>query len=149
MFFVVSLLWLVGGLLAVSGFIVEKKPNAKEIIDKIVPVQGGIGIAILVVAVINIIRSLSMIQVPLLWITLMIPVLIMTVLGILLGYGLIVKYVLSKNEAAKEKADKIQATLVRFQTPVGWMSVGYSLLMVLGYIAFQAHGRALMGALMR
>lgn len=149
MFLVVSLLWLVGGLLAVSGFIVEKKPNAKEIIDKIVPIQGGIGIAILIVAIINIIRSLGMIRIPLFWVTIMIPFLIMTALGVLLGYGLIVKYVLSKNEAAKEKADKIQATLLRFQTPVGWMSVGYSLLMVLGYVAFQIHGRALLGALMR
>ena len=38
---------LAGGILAASGLIVAKKPNAKELIDKLVPYQAIIGVAML------------------------------------------------------------------------------------------------------
>lgn len=44
---------LAGGLLAASGLIVAKKPNAKELIDKLVPYQAIIGVALLALGVIN------------------------------------------------------------------------------------------------
>ena len=36
----IGLLLIVGGILAVSGLIISKKPEAKALIDKIVPFQG-------------------------------------------------------------------------------------------------------------
>ena len=38
-----GLIPIAGGVLASSGFIISKKPNAKELIDKLVPYQGWIG----------------------------------------------------------------------------------------------------------
>src|SRR5262249_38987202 len=42
-----------------SGLIVAKKPNAKELIDKLVPYQAFIGIALLAFGIYNLILSLS------------------------------------------------------------------------------------------
>ena len=142
--FLISLLWLAGGLFAVSGFIIEKKPNAKEIFDKMIPAQGVIGCILIVIGLIGFIRIFSTINFIFLWITLLFPVLLIIVLGIILGYGLINKYVLSRNESVKEKGDRLQNFLVRFQTPVGWMSVGFSILMLLVFLTVQIHGQNMM-----
>src|SRR5574342_1182562 len=42
-----GLISIVGGILAASGFIISKKPNAKELIDKLVPYQGWVGVVML------------------------------------------------------------------------------------------------------
>src|SRR4051812_35557819 len=49
-------LLIVGGLLALSAFIVAKKPDAKAMIDKLVPFQALIGVGLLAVAFINMLR---------------------------------------------------------------------------------------------
>ena len=43
-----GLITIAGGTLAASGFIIGKKPNAKELIDKLVPYTGWIGILMFV-----------------------------------------------------------------------------------------------------
>lgn len=47
----VALLFL-GAVLALSTFIVAKKPNAKELIDKLVPFQAAIGVALLLLSIV-------------------------------------------------------------------------------------------------
>jgi len=47
-----------GGILAASGFIVAQKPNAKELIDKLVPFQVTIGVAMLVLGLVNLLLQL-------------------------------------------------------------------------------------------
>ena len=54
-----ALLLILGGILAVSSLIVAKKPDAKELIDKLVPYQAIIGIALLALGLVNLIRSLG------------------------------------------------------------------------------------------
>ena len=44
-------LMILGGALGAAGFIVSKKPNAKELIDKLTPFGGFIGIGLLVMEV--------------------------------------------------------------------------------------------------
>lgn len=46
-------LLILGGILALSSFIVSKKPDAKRMIDKLVPFQAFIGVALLVVGIIS------------------------------------------------------------------------------------------------
>ena len=43
-----GLITIAGGTLASSGFIISKKPNAKELIDKLVPYTGWIGMVMFV-----------------------------------------------------------------------------------------------------
>ncbi len=45
------------------------------------------------------------------------------VAGNLLGFGLITKYALSKNEAAMEKGQAIRAKLSKFQGPLGIVAI--------------------------
>src|SRR5262245_31018693 len=51
-----TLLLIVAGILALAGFIVAKKPDAKAMIDKLVPFQALIGVGLLAVALINWLR---------------------------------------------------------------------------------------------
>ena len=41
------------------------------------------------------------------------------VVGFVLGYGLISKYFLEKNEAAKEKGQQLRLKLIKYQAPGG------------------------------
>ena len=54
-----ALLLIVGGILALSGIIVAKQPNAKDVIDKLVPYQAIIGVAMLVLGVLNLLRTIG------------------------------------------------------------------------------------------
>src|SRR5258706_14920780 len=54
-----ALLLILAGILAISGLILAKKPDAKPMIDKLVPFQALIGIAVLVLGLANLIRSLD------------------------------------------------------------------------------------------
>src|SRR5688572_15989244 len=51
-----TLLLILAGLLALSAFIVAKKPDAKAMVDKLVPYQAVIGVALLGVAIVNWLR---------------------------------------------------------------------------------------------
>ena len=50
--FLIAILLILAGILALSTFIVAKKPDAKAMIDKLVPFQAFIGVALLAVALI-------------------------------------------------------------------------------------------------
>jgi hypothetical protein len=54
---VFELLLIVGGVVAMSGLIVAKKPDAKAMLDKLVPFQALIGVGLLLLAVIVFIAS--------------------------------------------------------------------------------------------
>src|SRR5258706_4544442 len=54
-----ALLLILAGILAISGLILAKKPDAKAMIDKLVPFQALIGIAVLVLGLANLVRSLD------------------------------------------------------------------------------------------
>src|SRR5882762_4085090 len=82
-----ALVLIAGGLLAASGLIVAKKPDAKQLIDKLMPYQAIIGVALLVFGVLNLLRLLGglmtlLTHFPLFGLT----VLAMTVTSILLGF---------------------------------------------------------------
>ena len=47
MWIITTLVLLAGGLVGASNIIVAKRPNAKEVIDKLVPFQGVIGVVLL------------------------------------------------------------------------------------------------------
>lgn len=118
-----------GGVLASANLIIAKKPDAKQLIDKLVPYQGWIGIAMFVWGiwdVINVLRSgwFSLIShMPLTVIVILVAVLVEVVLGFLLGFGLISKYALSKNEQAMAKGQEIRGKLAKFQGPLGLVAI--------------------------
>jgi len=53
-----ALLGIAGGILAASGLILSKRPDAKQLIDKLTPYQALIGVGLIGLAVINFVRFL-------------------------------------------------------------------------------------------
>ena len=118
-------------LIAVPSLILSKRPDAKELLDKVAPYQGWIGVVFCFWGIWGIIHTLLNIDmlafphiyVKLSWITALAYAVVETVLGFMLGYSLIVKYVLSKNEAAKEKGAQVLAKLAPMQGTFGIIGI--------------------------
>jgi hypothetical protein len=111
-------------LIAVPSIILAKKPNAQELLDKIAPYQGWIGLVFTFWGVYGIIFSGIlglgwMAHWPIYWITLLAVNIMQAVLGFMLGYGMISKYVFAKNEEAKKKGAELLAKLAPIQGKLG------------------------------
>ena len=113
-------------LIAVPSLFLSNKPDGKELLDKIAPYQGWIGVIFcfwgiwgLISSVLNLGWLGYGIYGIISWLTLFLYAVVETTLGFILGYPLIVKYVLSKNEEAKEKGAKVLEKLVPLQTKLG------------------------------
>ena len=132
--FVIAIAVFVGGVLAASSLIIARKPDAKELIDKLAPYQGSIGVVLFLWSIYALIWSLGytiLLKIfPIFWIALFASALVGIVLGFLLGFGLITKYVLSKNEEAMKKGQEIRQKLTRFQGPLGLVAIAAALLLL-------------------
>jgi len=137
-FYVTVAVLFVGGVLSAAGIIVKKKPNAKELIEKLVPYQGWIGIVMFiwgvwdVFSIVDMFRLLSIL--PVMAIAGILAVLCELVLGFLLGFGLITKYALSKNEQAMAKGQEIRGKLVKYQPPLGIVAIIVSVYLLLARV---------------
>jgi len=115
-----ALIAIVGGLIAASGFIVSKKPNAKDLLDKLTPYQGWIGVVLTFWGLWGAIQLvLNIGDIGIVWIIAFAVCVVEFIVGFLLGYGLISKYVLEKNEEAKEKGQALRLKLTKYQIPSG------------------------------
>lgn len=129
---ILSIIALLGGIIATSSVIIAKKPNAKELIDKITPYQGWIGVILAVLGAIGIIQlvlNLSAFSVA--WLIGLATTVVQFVVGFLLGYGLISKYVLEKNETAKEKGQELRLKLAKYQVPAGFILIVLAVLSII------------------
>ena len=123
------ILTIVGGLIAASSLLIAKKPDATELFAKVAPYQGMIGIGMLVLGVLWTLQVLpnlgAILKAAPLSGVITIATLAGTILvGFLLGYGLISKFALSKNEAAQEKGAAVLAKIARVQVPLGLLTAG-------------------------
>ncbi|MCD8417581.1 hypothetical protein J2Q11_07870 [Tenacibaculum finnmarkense genomovar finnmarkense] len=102
-------------IIAVPSLILAKKPNAKELLDKIEPYQGWIGLVFCLGGIWGIISAFLNIawltSLPIWWSTLLAGSFVQATLGFMLGFGMISKLLLSKNEAAKEKGEALREKL--------------------------------------
>src|SRR5260221_7312293 len=99
-----GLLTIAGGLLAASALIIARKPNAKDLIDKLTPYQGWIGLVLFCWGVwdtLFIVRNLGGLTHMPMYLLLGIAITVTDlVVGLLLGFGLITKYALNKSPGA-------------------------------------------------
>ena len=128
MWLVTGLILLAGGALSASNIIVGKKPNAKELIDKLVPYQGWLGVVMFLYGIywlifdfIDFVRVISVY--PVTAIVAILVIFCYLILGFLLGFSLISKYALSKNEQAMAKGQEIRAKLAKVQGPMGLVAI--------------------------
>ncbi|WP_343306360.1 hypothetical protein AAHN97_04475 [Chitinophaga niabensis] len=127
-------------IIAVPSLILSKKPNAKELLEKVEPYQGWIGIIFcfwgiwgIVSAVLNIGWLTSA---PIWWGTLMAGSVVEACLGFLLGFPLINKLFLSKNEKAREKAAGIRAKVAPRQGQLGILGIIVGVWMIVASFLF-------------
>ncbi len=113
-------------IIAVPSLILAKKPNAAALLAKIVPYQGWTGFVFFIWGVWGLIQSIltlgwfsSGLWWIILWLTYFASSLVEAILGFMLGYGLISKYLLSKNEKAKEKGEQLLAKMASVQGKLG------------------------------
>src|SRR5688572_11708214 len=118
-----GLITICGGILAASGFIVSRTRNAQQLIDKLTPYQGWIGIVMFgwgVWETISSVTSVGMLSTaPLQWVFWLCVAIADLLVGFLLGFGLITKYALSRDERAVAKGQALRTKLVKVQAPLG------------------------------
>lgn len=114
---------ILGGVIAASSYIVSKKADAKELIDKLVPYQGWIGVILLIWSINNLFRLFGNFR----GITLLFVV-AQFIVGFLLAYSLLSQYLFKNSEEAIEKGQQLRAKLVQYQVPAG---IG---LIILGFL---------------
>ena len=129
------LLLIVGGILALSGIIVAKQPNAKELIDKLVPYKAIIGVALLVIGLLNLLRTLgSMFTVirfsPLFGLSWLVVVVASILLGFMFGMPQIAKW-MPGNPAAEQKGMALTQKLAPYQVMLGLGGIVASLIFLL------------------
>lgn len=115
------------GLLAVPSLLLSKKPDAKELFDKIAPYQGWIGIVFAfwgIWGIISAILNLGLLgTIPIYWVTWLAVSVVEAALGFILGYGLIAKHALSKNAQAAAKGEELLARLTPLQGKLGIVAI--------------------------
>ncbi len=121
-----SIIAIIGGIIAASSLIVAKKPNAQELLDKLTPYQGWIGIVLLIWSIQGILASIRFFSIIGLATSA-----VMFIVGFLLSYALISKYLLEKNETAKEKGKQLRVKLVKYQVPAGVILIILGVLSIL------------------
>ena len=129
-----GLITIAGGILAASGLIIASKPNAKQLIDKLTPYQGWIGICMFFWGIwecFDVLTNIGLLKtMPLRWIFWTGSGVADLVVGFLLGFGLITKYTLSKSPAALAKGQQIRAKLAVYQGLFGLLAIGMGALYI-------------------
>jgi len=131
-----ALVLIVGGILAVSGLIVAKKPDAKELIDKLVPYQAIIGIALLALGIVNLVRWLgnhvfTLLSVaPLFGLTVLAMIFTSILLGFMFGMPQIAKWMPGEG-ATEQKGTELSKKLAPYQVTIGIIGLVAAFLMLL------------------
>ena len=120
------ILLLAASILAVSALIISKKPSAKELIDKLVPYQGFIGVGLLAWGIIDLIRAMtgtpSVFDMMRFWAlggaVIFIAILSEIFLGFLFGMPLIAKWI-PGDTPAEQKALDMQKKVAGFSVLLG------------------------------
>ena len=128
---VTALALIVCGVLAAAGWIAKRQPNSQQMIEKLTPYQGWIGLVVCIWGAWTIIQSILYLGLltsfPILWLTLLATGILEFGLGFLLGFALIARYALSGSPDAVLKGEKLRGKLVGIQIPLGLVGIGVGL----------------------
>jgi hypothetical protein len=128
-----ALLLIAGGILAVSGLILAKKPDAKALIDKLVPYRASIGVALLALGTFNLLRSLGFDLIkltPLYGLAWLAMIITSILLGFLFGMPQIAKWIPDQG-AAEQKGMQLMKQLAPFHVMLGLVGIGSALIVLL------------------
>lgn len=124
------------GIAAASSLIVAKKPNAKDLLDKLVPFQGWLGVIVCIIGIWRVIEGILNINIlsiaPLVWIIWMVVAVVELVLGFIMGFGLLNTYLFSRNAKTEEKGQQLIARLQPLQVKFGIAAIVIGILAIIG-----------------
>ena len=127
-------------IIAVPSLLLSKKPNANDLLEKIEPYQGWIGIVFcfwglwgIITAILNL-NWLS--SAPIWWASLLIGNLVSASLGFLLGSSLINKMILSNNAHAQAKAAELREKIAPKQGKLGLAGIIIGIWMITASFLF-------------
>lgn len=135
-----ALLIIAAGILAASGLIIARRPDAAALIDKLSTYQGWIGLVLAfwgVWRIIWVVLNLGMFSVAPFWMLVATVVSALElVLGFLLGFGLITHYTMRGNAVAMARGQAVRQKLAPLQGTFGLLGIAAGvLLLVLTLIA--------------
>ena len=120
-----SIVAILAGVLASSSYIVNRKPEAQELIEKLVPYQGFIGLIVLFWSIRGVLRlDFGLVS--------MAVIAVQFVVGFLLSYGLLSKYALNRSPEAAERGLEVRSKLSHYQVPAGLALIVLGVLQLLG-----------------
>ncbi len=138
MFWGISLVLL--SIIAVPSLILSKKPNAKELLEKIEPYQGWIGMAFCIWGLWGIVQAVLHIgwlsSAPIWWVTFLAGNIISAILGFMLGLGLMNKLFLSKNETARAKAEELRGKIAPKLGKLGIVGIAVGTWMIVASLIY-------------
>lgn len=138
--FIAPLLLILGGILAISGLIVAYQPQAKAVLDKLAPFQAVIGVALLVVGVLNLVRSLGSLRLlfhaPLLGAS----ILAISVCSILLGILFGMPHLAKLSQGGAQQAMEMMRKIMPFQMIIGLIGIGSALVFLVYRLGLMTPG---------
>ncbi len=134
---------IIAGILAASSFIISKAPNAKQLIDKIAPIQGFLGVGLLVVGIIDLIRLIPKIdevnraaETYMIWVLgIYAGVASAVLLGFFLGMPLIAKWIPGESPI-EQRAMEMQKKIGPYQTILGFVGIAAAIILLRYYFKF-------------
>ena len=141
-----GLVLIVLGALCIPALVAQKSPKAKELLDKVVPFQGIIGLVAFFWGIWVIIQCILILgwigwffpRGLIYWLTYLINGLLLLGGGAILGWGLIQKNLLAKaSDNVKAKAETSFAKLVAFQPKIGICAIIFGLWVIVIHIIFR------------
>lgn len=127
-------------IITVPSLVLSRKPNAKELLEKIEPYQGWIGLIFCIWGVWGIISSILNVNwltsAPIWWSTLLAGSIIQALLGFMLGFALINKIVLGKSLEAQEKAAELRTKIAPKQGKLGLFGIALGIWVIVASFIF-------------
>lgn len=116
------------GLVAAAGIIIQRRPDAKQVFDRICPYTGLMGVALLAISILYLSKYIGPYLDSFLssmngWVAVSTGV-VALLLGSLLGFGLISKLLGGRSPDAAAKGEAMRLRLAVSQIPFGLAGVG-------------------------
>lgn len=132
-------IWLVVlGVLGAANLIIARKPEAKDLIDKISPYQGWIGAISALwgiwICLWMVLGIAALVTSPIWWISMMAAGAVQLVLGFILGIGVLKTFI--KDPTAQAKMDTTLAKVAPYSGTLGLVAIGLGIWSLIANILF-------------
>ncbi len=111
------------GVLGAASVIVKTKPDAKELVDKLVKFSGIIGVLAVFWGAWDLIKALLFMSLlgsmPVVWLMWLLTCAVEIGLGFVFGWGMVTSHL---NDETRKKGEEFRKKLLRYQITLGWLS---------------------------